>query len=127
MWTRRALLKAGGISLFSTGIAGDGPSFLNRVAMAASGPGALERRKVLVTIFQRGAMDGLMAVSPLNEPRLTKLRPRLAMTASRRGGAERLIDLGVDFGLHPAFAPLGRFWEEGRLAIVHAVGSPDPT
>ena len=89
MFNRRALLKAGGLTLFSVGVGGPGPLFLSRTAMAAPGPGTLERRKVLVTIFQRGAMDGLMAVTPLDERRLEKLRPRLAMSASRRAGTRR--------------------------------------
>src|SRR5215210_183925 len=115
MFTRRLFLKAGGVALFTLGA---GPQFLTRTALAASG--ASGRRKVLVTIFQRGAMDGLMAVTPLSED-LRALRPRLAM------GAKDLVDLGVDFGLHPAFEPLLPLWKEKRLGIVHAVGSPDST
>src|SRR5207237_10728844 len=39
-----------------------------------------------------------------------------------------LIELGVaGFGLHPSLQALMPFWKEGSLAIVHAVGSPDPT
>lgn len=132
MWTRRAFLKGGGIALFTLGA---GPRFLARTALAAQGPrglGSQARRKVLVTLFQRGAMDGLMAVPPLEqEAALRSLRPRLAMSAARRAArAEKnqaVADLGVGFGLHPAFAPLLPFWKERRLAIVHAVGSPDPT
>ncbi|HWM93664.1 MAG TPA: DUF1501 domain-containing protein [Thermoanaerobaculia bacterium] len=112
MFTRRVFLKAGGVALFALGA---GPQFLTRAALAAQG-----RRKVLVTIFQRGAMDGLMAVTPLSKD-LRALRPRLAMTA------KDLLDLGVDFGLHPAFEPLVPLWKEKRLGIVHAVGSPDST
>jgi uncharacterized protein (DUF1501 family) len=112
MLTRRLFLKAGGLTLFTLGA---GPQFLTRAALAAQG-----RRKVLVTIFQRGAMDGLMAVTPLSED-LRVLRPRLAM------GAKELLDLGTDFGLHPAFEPLLPLWKEKRLGIVHAVGSPDST
>ena len=112
MLTRRLFLKSGGVALFALGA---GPQFLTRTALAAQG-----RRKVLVTIFQRGAMDGLMAVTPLSED-LRTLRPRLAM------GAKDLVDLGVDFGLHPAFEPLLPLWKEQRLGIVHAVGSPDST
>lgn len=112
MLTRRLFLKAGGLTLFTLGA---GPQFLTRTALAAQG-----RRKVLVTIFQRGAMDGLMAVTPLSED-LRVLRPRLAM------GARELLDLGIDFGLHPAFEPLLPLWKEKRLGIVHAVGSPDLT
>jgi len=131
MWTRRMFLKAGGIALFSVGAGGIGPRFLSRTALAAPGPAGSARRKVLVTIFQRGAMDGLMAVSPLDDAALRTLRPRLAMSAARAAGRSAgeaaLLDLGTGFGLHPAFAPLVPLWKEGRLGIVHAVGSPDPT
>ena len=124
MIDRRAFLKAGGLSLFALGA---GPSFLHRAALAAGEPGALERRKVLVTIFQRGAMDALMAVPPLGDSRLRKLRPRLAMSAARAAGDPAVRDLGVGFGLHPAFGDLLPLWRDQRLAVVHAVGSPDPT
>lgn len=124
MIDRRAFLKAGGIALFS---AGAGPAFLARTAAAATGPGALERRKVLVTIFQRGAMDALAAVPPLADSALRKLRPRLHMSAARSAGDDRIHDLGVGFGLHPAFDDLLPMWRDKRLAVVHAVGSPNST
>ena len=127
--TRRAFLKAGGLSLFSLGLGGS-PLFLGRTALTAAGPPPLGRRRVLVAIFQRGAMDGLAALPPLDERALRRLRPRLAMSAARsigRGGGEALLDLDGRFGLHPGFAPLVPLWREGRLAAVHAVGSPDPT
>jgi uncharacterized protein (DUF1501 family) len=123
MWTRRMFLKTGGVALFTLGA---GPRFLTRAA-AAAGEGSGTRRKVLVTIFQRGAMDGLMAVPTLDDAALRALRPNLAMTAARAGGETSALDLGTGFGLHPAFAPLLPLWREKRLAIVHAVGSPDPT
>jgi uncharacterized protein (DUF1501 family) len=124
MLTRRVFLKAGGMALVTVGA---GPTFLERAAHAAAAPGPRMRRKVLVTIFQRGAMDGMMAVTPLDDATLRQLRPRLAMSAARAAGDNALADLGVGFGLHPGFSPLLPFWQERRLAIVHAVGSPDPT
>ena len=127
MIDRRAFLKTSGLSLFTIGA---GPSFLARAALAASEPGEWHRRKALVTIFQRGAMDGLMAVPPLDhavEGVLRTLRPRLAMSAARSAGNSRILDLESGFGLHPAFASLLPLWKDERLAIVHAVGSPDPT
>ncbi len=128
MWSRRAFLKGGGIALFAIGRSGAGPAFLQRAALAAVPPRAPGRRKVLVAIFQRGAMDGLAAVPPLDEQRwLERLRPRLAMSAARAAGEARLLDLRVGFGLHPALAPLLPLWQERRLAVVHGVGSPDPT
>ncbi len=128
MWTRRALIKGGGIAFFSIGVSGVGPAFLRRAALAAAPPPSPGRRRILVTIFQRGAMDGVAAVSPIGEQRwLERQRPRLVLPAARSAGDERLIDLGVGYGLHPAFEPLLPAWREGHLAVVHAVGSPDPT
>jgi uncharacterized protein (DUF1501 family) len=49
------------------------------------------------------------------------------MSAARAAGGDSLLDTGAGFGLHPAFAPLLPLFREGRLAVVHAVGSPDPT
>ncbi len=123
---RRAFLKSGGLALFTAGVTGPGPLFLARAVQAAE-VAPLHRRKVLVAIFQRGAMDGLMAVSPLGDSHLGKLRPRLAMSAARRAAGEALMDLDVGFGLHPALESLVPLWKDGRLGIVHAVGSPDPT
>jgi uncharacterized protein (DUF1501 family) len=127
MHTRRFFLKTGGLALFTLGVGG-GPSFLARAAQAAQGSGSTpsRRRKILVALFQRGAMDGLAAVPPIDDS-LKTLRPRLAMSGARAAGDEALLDLGTGFGLHPALAPLMPLWKEKRLGIVHAVGSPDPT
>ncbi|MEM6456838.1 MAG: DUF1501 domain-containing protein [Acidobacteriota bacterium] len=125
MFDRRAFLKNGGLALVTLGA---GPAFLTRAAAAAPGARPFHRRKVLVTIFQRGAMDGLMAVQPLDDPHLASLRPRLHLRADRRADADRRTrDLGIGYGLHPAFDPLLPLWRDGHLAIVHGVGSPDPT
>ena len=125
--SRRVFLKGGGVGLLSLGLAGANPLFLERAAAAATELGTLGRRKVLVTIFQRGAMDALAAVPPISDTALAKARPRLYMSAARSAGDQRLIDLDGEFGLHPALAALERLWREGRLAVVHAVGSPDST
>jgi uncharacterized protein (DUF1501 family) len=128
MLTRRFFLKTGGVALVTLGVGG-GPGFLARAALAAQGTGstASRRRKVLVTLVQRGAMYGLAAVPPIDGSPLKTLRPRLAMSGARAAGDEALLDLGTGFGLHPAFEPLLPLWQEKRLGIVHAVGSPDPT
>jgi uncharacterized protein (DUF1501 family) len=129
MWDRRAFLKSSGLALFSFGF---GPDFLHRAAAAAVAP-AGGRRRTLVTIFQRGAMDALAAVPPVDTAALTRLRPRLAMSAARaanatsRGGEAGLLDLGVGFALHPALAELAPLFRARELAVVHGVGSPDAT
>ncbi|MEM8961084.1 MAG: DUF1501 domain-containing protein [Acidobacteriota bacterium] len=129
MFDRRAFLKSGGIALLTLGA---GPTFLGRAARAAAAPGPFGRRKVLVTIFQRGAMDGLAAVTPLTAETLKggslqDLRPRLAMSAAKSAGDQRLLDLGVGYGLHPSMAAFEPLWRDNALAIVHAAGSPHST
>lgn len=119
-WSRRLLLKAGGLSLLSLGA---GPTFLERLALATN---ATPGPDVLVSIFLRGAMDGLMAVQPLDDPGLAKLRPQLTLAADRSAEAP-LLELDERFGLHPALAPLLPLYLEQKLAIVHGVGSPNPT
>ena len=116
MWTRRTLLKSGGLALFATSLGGL-PTFLSRTAQAAQ---TQTRRKVLVTIFQRGAMDGLMAVPQVGDEALRRLRPNLFF----RDG---LIDLDGRFALHPSFSKFAPLFRDGRLAVVHGVGSPDKT
>ncbi len=126
MITRRAFLKSGIFTMFSASLGGT-PFFLRRTALAAENDPGYRRRKTLVTIFQRGAMDGLMAVPPLDDPLFAKLRPTLAMDAARAAGENATLDLNGKFGLHPGFSPLLPFFQENRLAIVHGVGSPNPT
>lgn len=116
MWSRRAFLKAGAVGMFSLTLGGT-PLFLCRAARAAT----TRKPKTLVCIFQRGAMDGLMAVTPFLDPNLKTLRPRIAM------GSKDVIDLDGRFGLHPGFRGLEPLFRSGRLAIVHGMGSPDKT
>ena len=97
------------------------------LARAADAPAL--RKKILVAIFQRGAVDGLNVVVPFGEKRYYELRPSIAIPAPGKasGNAEAAIDLDGFFGLHPSLAPLKPIYDSGHLAIVHAVGSPDPT
>lgn len=121
---RRAFMKSGALALFATGFGG----LPNFIASAASGQKILQpykKNKVMVCIFQRGAMDGLMAVSPFADPNLKILRPGLYMSPLEKEGG--LFNLDDHFGLHPAMAALQPYFGEKRMAIVHGVGSPNTT
>ena len=118
---RRVFLKAASLSMITLG-AGGTPSFLGRLIAQANATAMTDRRKTLVAIFQRGGMDGVMAVTPLGDDGLRKLRPGLAMSEAAPDEQRRLIDLGYGFGLHPAFQPLMPFYADGALAIVHGAG-----
>src|ERR687895_1652128 len=112
--SRRFFLKQGGVALASIGLAASAPSFLRRVA-AAEGLGVAPngRRKTLITIFQRGAVDGLNMVVPYGERSYYELRPQIAIAQPGRGGAsESAVDLDGFFGLHPSMASLKRLWDE---------------
>jgi uncharacterized protein (DUF1501 family) len=123
---RRFFLKSSGLALASVGLVGSAPSFLKRVVEAQGLTAAPNgRRKTLITIFQRGAVDGLNMVVPHGERAYYELRPQIAI--AQPGGGESAVNLDGFFGLHPSMAPLKRLWDEKRMAIVHAVGSPDNT
>jgi uncharacterized protein (DUF1501 family) len=117
MTSRRVFIKSGAMAMVSLGFA---PSFLARTAEAATG-----RRKLLVAIFQRGAVDGLNMVVPYGEAEYYRLRRSIAIP--RPGAAESAINLDGFFGLHPNLSPLKPYWDDRSLAIVHACGSPDAT
>ena len=123
---RRFFLKSGGVALASFGMMGEVPSFLRRVA-AAENRGAGGRRKTLVAIFQRGAVDGLNMVVPHGESSYYDVRPNIAVPKPQSGNADAAINLDGFFGLHPSLAPFKPLWDQKRLAIVEAVGSPDNT
>jgi uncharacterized protein (DUF1501 family) len=127
--SRRFFLKHGGVALASVGLTAAAPSFLQRAVQAAEGLAVAPsgRRKTLITIFQRGAVDGLNMVVPFGEGgRYYDVRPQIAVAPPGRG-ADSAIDLDGFFGLHPSMLPLKSLWDERRLAIVHASGSPDNT
>ena len=125
MTTRRGFLKSGALALFAAGLGGV-PNFLAQAAGSSKILSPYKKSKVLVTIFQRGAMDGLMAVTPFTDEYLQKARPGLFMSAAR-SAANPLIDLDGRFGLHPAMDAFAPLFREKRLAIVHGVGSPNKT
>ena len=117
MMTRRLFLKNGSLALVSLGFA---PAFIARAAQAAQ-----SRRKILVAIFQRGAVDGLNMVVPFAERAYYQSRPSIAIP--RPGDRDGALDLDGFFGLHPRMAPLVPLFKRGELAIVHACGSHDDT
>jgi uncharacterized protein (DUF1501 family) len=125
MSTRRIFLRNSALAMAGVGTA---PLWLERALYAADAPSP--RKKILVAIFQRGAADGLNIVVPHREKAYYALRPTIAVPRPVRGGngaPEAALDLDGFFGLHPSLAPLVPLFSDGHLAVVEAVGSPDPT
>jgi uncharacterized protein (DUF1501 family) len=118
MINRRFFLKSSGLAVVAGGLL---PNVFVRMADAATTKG----RKVLVAIFQRGAVDGLNVVVPYGEASYYAARPSIAVP--RPGATAGALDLDGFFGLHPAMASLMPYFKDRSLAFVHAVGSPDTT
>src|SRR5512143_1557053 len=83
MISRRLFLKSGAVAMVTLGYA---PSFLARAAEAATA-----RKRLLIAIFQRGAVDGLNMVVPYGEADYYTLRPSIAIP--RPGAADGGVDL----------------------------------
>src|ERR1051326_9088351 len=114
--TRRVFLRNGALAVVGTAAI---PAFLARAATGAVEKDAGTRR--LVVIFQRGAADGLNIVVPHGERAYYSMRPSINIPRNA------VIDLDGFFGLHPSMSSFKPIWDQGHLAIVHAVGSPDTT
>ncbi len=121
MSSRRVFLKSSALAMFGVGSV---PTWLTRAVFAKDAPG--ERKKILIAIFQRGAVDGLNVVVPHGEAAYYSMRPSIAIPRPS-GNENSAIDLDGRFGLHPALRSLKPLWDQKQLAIVEAVGSPDPT
>jgi uncharacterized protein (DUF1501 family) len=117
MMTRRVFLRNGSAALVSLGFT---PAFVARAAQAAQA-----RQKILVAIFQRGAVDGLNMVVPFGEKAYYANRPSIAIP--KPNAPNGALDLDGFFGFHPRMSPLLPYFKDGSLAIVHASGSNDDT
>lgn len=121
LYSRRMFLTLGALTVLGLSRL---PQFLVRAASAQETGG---RRKVLIVIFQRGAVDGLSMVVPHGERAYYEARKSITIRPPQAGNADTAVDLDGFFGFHPALTPLKPLWEARRLAVVHACGSPHPT
>ena len=103
---RRIFLRTSSLALFGAAL-----------PLAAS----TKKKKVLVVLFQRGAVDGLNMIVPYAEEAYYASRPSIAI------GRKDVLDLDGFFGAHPSMQALMPFWRDRSLAVVHAAGSPDAT
>ncbi|CAN5268221.1 DUF1501 domain-containing protein [soil metagenome] len=122
---RRYFLKSSGIALTSFGLMSVAPTFLHQFADAQTLSRNSGKKKTLITIFQRGAVDGLNMIVPFGESEYYNLRQNIAVAKPNQ--ANGAIDLDGFFGLHPSLKPLEIFWKNKQLAVVHSVGSPNNT
>src|SRR5947209_3694468 len=124
LFSRRLFLNRG-VQLLSA--AATLPVFLDRSAHClaadyAANPQGAGRPddKVLVILQLAGGNDGLNTVIPIGNDDYHRARPKIGVA---RNAAMKLND---EWGLHPAAQGFKKLWDAGDLAIVHAVGYPNP-
>lgn len=127
--SRRLFLKRGALALVSVGTMPLwGPSFLQKLVFAAEPVRSTRRKKTLICLFQRGAVDGLSMVVPYGDKNYYSARSEIAIPApTQKAGTEGVLDLDGFFGFHPAMAALLPMYKSGHLAVIHACGSPSNT
>src|SRR5213078_880014 len=120
----RRLFLTRGVQLLS--VAGTVPMFLDRsgrvmAAEFANNPQGMGRPdRILVVLQMAGGNDGLNTVVPITNDHYYKARPRIGIA---RKSALKISD---DFGLHPNAVGFKKLFDEGLMAINHAVGYPNP-
>lgn len=108
MISRRDTLK----SIGALGLAGALP----RAALATA-----QTEQRLVVIVLRGGVDGMGMVPAIGDPDFAELRGSLGDGSTQRTGPAFKLD--STFGLHPVLGRAHGMWQEGDLAVAHAVQS----
>lgn len=101
--------------------------FLKRLALRSDELSATGD-KTLVCIFLRGGADTLNMFVPYADDTYYKIRPTISIPHPTSGkGKDSSIKLDDFYSLHPKLAPILPIYREGRMAVVQAVGTDNPT
>ena len=120
--SRRSALKLSALGLVPWLLSS---SSLSQVKIDNKRPG-----HALVVLFLRGGSDGLNMLVPYAEDAYYRARPSLAIARPNDNTVKaelRTVAINDYFGLHPSLGPLKKWYDQGTMAIVPAVGSQDMT
>jgi uncharacterized protein (DUF1501 family) len=116
---RSFLMRTAGLALSVYG----GPKLLDLDALQAGvAQAAAPANATIVSVFLDGGIDSLSVLAPVGDPLYRKYRPRLALREEglvRFPGDDRLA-------WHPGAGGLATLYDEGKLAVMPAVGYEDP-
>jgi uncharacterized protein (DUF1501 family) len=113
MLSRRAFLQSSALIALAPTV----PGFLAQTARALE---PQHDRPILVVVELDGGNDGINTVVPFPDPGYARHRNVLRLPSSQ------LIRVNDGVGLHPSMGNAGKLLEGGQLAIVQAVGYPNP-
>jgi uncharacterized protein (DUF1501 family) len=77
---------------------------------------AAQKDPVLVVLQLSGGNDYLNTVIQYNNPLYRDNRPAVGIPD------DQILHIDNNYGFHPAMAPMKKYWDEGKLAIMHGVG-----
>jgi uncharacterized protein (DUF1501 family) len=132
MLSRRGFLQSASVGAAALAAA---PAWLPKVAFAKGVPD--DFRDVIVSIYLRGACDGLSMIVPFDDPTYTSAacRPTLRLFApdqTSQPAGRRCIAVPnctfvsgrttFNFGFNPSLSPLLPAYLDGKLAVIHACG-----
>ena len=123
--TRRVFIQRG---LTMLAAAPTVPAFLDQTVMAIANPldtpltqqPSGKDGKILVVVQLAGGNDGLNTVVPFADDVYHRVRPGI------RHDPKTIHRLSDTLGLHPNLKPLMELYEQQQMAIVQAVGYPNP-
>lgn len=118
--TRREFLGCGVAGLSFVSLGGLVPGLFAHAAEESAA--AAKNDHVLVVVELAGGNDGLNTLIPFENDLYYKNRKTLGIP---KDNVFKIAD-GKPVGLHPAMAPLGELYKQGRVAIVQGVGYPEP-
>ena len=108
--TRRDLLKA----LAGVGLASALPAGLAHAATPAS-------KRILVVVELSGANDGLNTLVPFADDAYYRMRPKIGIREPK------LRKIDDHYGFNPGMSGFEKLYKDGRMAIVHGCGYPQPS
>ncbi len=79
-----------------------------------------KRERKLVVVQLSGGNDYLNCVVPYDDPRYVDNRPNVRITE------DRVLPLDGTYGLNPGMQPIKELYDQGKVAVVHGVGYPEP-
>jgi uncharacterized protein (DUF1501 family) len=112
---RRTFLRTG---LYGAGIGAAGVFARTAEALGRQSSG---NGRILVVLEMSGGNDGLNTVIPYGDDAYYKHRPKIGIRAAR----VRKID--EHFGFNSGMTGFERLYKDGKLAIVHGCGYPNPS
>ncbi len=121
-YSRRDFLRAG---MFGVGVSAGLPTLLQQVSLAQTAKaleGGSEKHpnRILVIVELAGGNDGLHTVVPYANDAYYKARRRIAVNK------RRVLKIDDEYGFHPSCLGLHELYHDGKMAIVHGCGYPNP-